>query len=406
MGRMRRSIFRDPRMTESPISLTAQHPPLLALGFRPFFLAAAASALLLMLLWILELRGVVPSSAYLPGSLRHAHEMLFGYAGAVIAGFLLTAVRNWTGIQTPNGWKLGVLALLWLAIRVAFWLPVPGWLIALLDLAFFPALALGLFKPLWQGKNRVNRVFLLLLAGMTGAGLLVHVQGLGMVADLAPRGLRLMLDLVLLTLLLVSGRVMPFFTRSALLVSQPVQRPWVEWATYGLGVALLPAHLFSLWSPLGGVLLLALALIQGVRFQGWHHPQVWRNPMLAVLYAGYLWLILGLFLDGLANFQWLPPYPALHALTTGAVGVFTLGMMARVTLGHTGREMRASRGTSLLFLLINLAAFIRTLLPLLDPSHYALWLELSAGCWMLAFGLFLAIYGPMLVAPRVDGRPG
>ncbi len=392
-------------MAESPISLTAKHPPLLALGFRPFFLMAGAGALLSMLLWILELRGIVPSSAYLPGSLRHAHEMLFGYAGAVIAGFLLTAVRNWTGIQTPNGWKLGGLALLWLAARLALFLPVPGGLIALLDLAFFPALALGLFKPLWQGQNRVNRVFLLLLAGMMGAGFLVHLQGLGF-AGLASQGLRLMLDLVLLTLLLISGRVMPFFTRSALSVSQPVRRPWVEWMTYGLGLTLLPVHLFSLWSPFGGVLLLALALVQGVRFQGWHHPQVWRNPMLAVLYAGYLWLILGLFLDGLANFQLLPPYPALHALTSGAIGVFTLGMMARVTLGHTGREMRASSGTSLLFLLINLAALLRTLLPLIDPSRYALWLDFSAGLWMLAFGLFLGIYGPMLVAPRVDGRPG
>ena len=128
--------------------------------------------------------------------------------------------------------------------------------------------------------------------------------------------------------------------------------------------------------------------------------------MLAVLYAGYLWLILGLALDGLAALGLLPPFPALHALTTGGIGVFTLGMVARVTLGHTGRDMRASPATSLAFVIINLAALTRVFLPLLWPGHYHLWLGISGGLWVLAFALFLGIYGPMLIQPRVDGRPG
>jgi uncharacterized protein involved in response to NO len=128
--------------------------------------------------------------------------------------------------------------------------------------------------------------------------------------------------------------------------------------------------------------------------------------MLWVLYSGYLWLIVGLALDGLAGLGAVPPYPALHALSVGAIGVFTLGMMARVTLGHTGRVMAASRLTVGAFVLANAAALVRVLLPMLAPGQYGLWLDLSAGLWMLAFGLFLGIYGPMLVAPRADGRPG
>jgi uncharacterized protein involved in response to NO len=332
--------------------------------------------------------------------------MLFGYVGAVIAGFLLTAARNWTGIATPTGAWLGALVLLWLAARLGPLLSLPHGLIALLDLAFFPALALALIPPLWRGKNKVNRAFLALLAAMTLANLLVHAQALGLTAATASRGSRLMLDLTLLTLWLVAGRIMPFFTQSAIPGSKPRTRPWVETSTFILAPAIALLNLTWPTSPVSGALLLILAAIQAIRLGGWHHPLAWRNPMLAVLYAGYLWLILGLALDGLAALGLLPPFPALHALTAGGIGVFTLGMLARVTLGHTGRDMRASTATSLAFLTINLAALVRVFPPLLWPGHYSLWLGIAGGLWVLAFALFLGIYGPMLARPRVDGRPG
>jgi uncharacterized protein involved in response to NO len=359
-----------------------------------------------MLVWLARLWGLLPGDGYLGGTAWHAHEMLFGYVGAVIAGFLLTAARNWTGIDTPIGARLGALVLLWLAARLGPFLALPHWLIALLDLAFFPALALALIPPLWQGKNKVNRAFLALLAAMTLANLLVHAQALGLTVATASRGSRLMLDLTLLTLWLVAGRIMPFFTQSAIPGFKPRTRPWVETGTFVLAPAIALLNLASPASPVGGMLLLVLASIQAVRLAGWYDPRAWQNPMLAVLYAGYLWLILGLALDGLAALGQLPPFPALHALTAGGIGVFTLGMVARVTLGHTGRDMRASTATSLAFVIINLAALARVFPPLLWPGHYHLWLGISGGLWVLAFALFLGIYGPMLIQPRVDGRPG
>lgn len=393
-------------MAEIPMSITPRRGSLLALGFRPFFFAAGTSAVLLMAVWLAILKGWIPWPRYYGATSWHAHEMLFGYAAAVIAGFLLTAVRNWTGIATLTGPGLGALALLWLAARVAPFLPVPGIVVASLDLAFFPALASSLLRPLWGGENRANRVFLALFAGMWLASLLVHVQALDLADGIAGRGDRLMLDMVILTLLIVAGRVMPFFTKGGVQGSHPTTRPRVEQLTFVLAPLVAVANLISAWSIVGGMLTLSLAAVQAIRLAGWHDKRAWGVPILSVLYAGYLWLIVGLALDGLASLGLLPPFPALHALTTGAIGVFTLGMMARVTLGHTGREMHSGGLTNLAFVLLNLAAVTRVLLPLLIPEAYTAWLYGSGLLWTLAFVLFLRVHAPMLVAPRADGRPG
>lgn len=393
-------------MPHAAPTIARQPASVLALGFRPFFLLAGAWALAAMLLWLAMLRGLIPLETYYGPTTWHAHEMLFGYTGAVIAGFLLTAVRNWTGLPTPTGATLGTLAGLWLAARAAPFLPLPGAVVAALDLAFLPALALALIRPLWSGKNRVNRVFLVLLAAMTLAALLVHLDALGLLPGAAMRGNRLMVDLVVLTLLLVAGRVMPFFTERGAGSSRPVVRPWVERSTFVLAPLLLLLNIALPWSVWAGAAALGLAGVQAVRLAGWHDARVWRVPILAVLYLGYLWLVAGLVLDALAGFGLLPPFPALHALTAGALGVFTLGMMARVTLGHTGRAMRASGLTNAAFVLINLAALARVLPGLVQPAAYAEWLVVSGLLWAGAFGLFLWVHAPMLVSPRVDGAPG
>jgi uncharacterized protein involved in response to NO len=359
-----------------------------------------------MAAWIGMLGGWLPFPPYYASTTWHAHEMLFGYVAAVIAGFLLTAVRNWTGMATPTGGRLAALAGLWLAARIAPLLPVPGVLVAVLDVAFFPALALALYRPLWQGTNRVNRVFLALLAGMTLASLLVHLQALGVTDGTASRGARLMLDLALLTLLLVAGRVMPFFTERAIAGAIPKSRVGVERLTFVLAPAGLLVNLFAPWGTPAGLIALTLAAVQGVRFAGWHDRRVWGIPILAVLYAGYLWLVIGLALDGIAGLGFIAPFPALHGLTVGAVGVFTLGMMARVALGHTGREMRSSVPTNIAFVLVNVAALVRVGATLLFPDGYGSWILVSGLLWALAFILFLWVYAPILIGPRVDGRPG
>jgi uncharacterized protein involved in response to NO len=383
-----------------------------ALGFRPFFLGAGVAAVVTVGLWLAVLAGYLAAPGYYPGTAWHAHEMLFGYVGAVIAGFLLTAVRNWTGIPTPTGRRLAGLFGVWAAARIAPFLPVPEAAVAALDLAFLPLLALGLARPLWRGDNQANRVFLALLAAMTLAALLVHLEALGFTAGTARAGDRLMLDLAVMTLLIVAGRVMPFFTERGVPGAKARVRRPVEVLTFTLAPVMALAHLLAhapgpeVAAALGAAAAAGLALVQAVRFLGWQDPRAWANPMLAVLYAGYLWLIAGLALDALAGLGLIAPFPALHALTAGAFGVFTLGMMARVTLGHTGRQVATSPATSVAFVLVNAAALARVVPPLVAPASYGTWLALSGTLWMLAFTVFLWVYGPMLMRPRIDGRPG
>lgn len=393
-------------MPKTPDPVVPTRHPLLALGFRPFFLAAGLLAVVALPLWLAALRGWLPLTPYYGGTTWHAHAMLFGYGVAVIGGFLLTASRNWTGMETASGTELGALIGVWLAGQLAPWLPIPGALIAVLDLAFPLVLALSLIKPLWFGPNPVNRVFVGLLVAMGGASLLVHLQALGITQSTALNGDKLMLGLILVTLLIVSGRIMPFFTRAALPGAEPRVRSEVEALTFALAGIWVLSDAISHSSTLAGVLALVLAAVQVVRLWGWHHPRVWTNPLLWVLYAGYLWLVLGLVLNGLAHLGVVAPFPALHGLTVGTIGVFTLGMMSRVILGHTGRAMQATGPMVAAFVLINLAALVRVLAPLFWPQGYQDWLLVSGVFWTLAFLVFLWVHGPMLITPRVDGRPG
>ncbi|EGV16868.1 NnrS family protein [Thiocapsa marina] len=393
-------------MRVDSLTKTKRSISVLALGFRPFFLAAGIAAVVSVLVWLAMLTGHVPQPGYLAGPAWHAHEMLFGYLAAVIAGFLLTAVRNWSGMDTPTGPALAGLVALWLAGRLMPWLGLPPLAVALTDLAFFPVLAFALRRPLWFGPNPVNRVFLLLFAGMTLASALVHLDVLGVLPGGAARGHRLMLDLVILTMLLVSGRVMPFFIERGIAGAKPKSFRLVERLTFLLAAALLCADLIAPYGAQAGGFAIALGLVLSVRIAGWHDRRVWTTPMLTILYVGLLWLALGLILDGLPAFTTLPARGALHTLTIGAIGVVTLGMMARVAVGHTGRAMQAARLTIVAFVLVNLAAGLRGLAPLIYPAGYHAWLMSAGLCWILAFGLFLWVHAPMLVTPRPDGRPG
>lgn len=392
-------------------SLPGLFGTLFALGFRPFFLAAGVWAVLSLALWLAMLHGLIPMNRYYTGTTWHGHEMLFGYTAAVIAGFLLTASRNWTGMATASGAELGALVWLWIAGRVAPLLPLPGVLVAVLDLSFPLLLALSLRGPLWQGPERANRVFLLLLGGMGLASLLVHLEALGITSHTALAGDRLMLGMTLLTFLVVAGRIMPFFTQAAVRGASPRATPWVERLTFGLGILWVATDVAARLTPwpvgdLAGAMAFGFALVQALRLVGWHDRRVWGVPILAVLYSGYLWLILGLVLNGLAHFGHLADFPALHALTVGTLGIFTLGMMGRVTQGHTGRLVEAAGMTVISYYCLTLAAATRVLGPLVWPTAYGPFLMVSGALWVLAFLLFLWVHAPMLVNPRVDGKPG
>lgn len=379
----------------------------LALGFRPFFLLAGVGAVVLITLWMLAWMGRLPSAGAYYGSVGwHSHEMLFGYAGAVIAGFLLTAVRNWTGIDTPAGAPLAGVALLWIAGRAAPFLPMPGAVVAALDLALLPLVGVALYRPLMRGRNRMNRLFLPLLAAMAIANGLVHAEALGLAAGAAGRGTLAMLDLVLLLVLVVTGRVIAFFTEKGVAGSMPKNREWLEQTGFAAAIGLAIVDALAGPPVLIGTLCALLALQTIAREIGWHHPQVWRKPILWVLHAAVLWLALGFAMRAAAAFGLVPSNVALHALTVGGVGVLTLGMMSRVTLGHTGRDMVAPHAAVIAFALLNLAALARGIAPALWPERYLVLVHSAAGLWILAFTLFLAAHTVQLWRPRVDGRPG
>jgi uncharacterized protein involved in response to NO len=387
-----------------------RRPPLagwspFALGFRPFFLAAGVYAVLLIGLWLGVLRGSL-AFADLPPAIWHGHEMLFGFAVAVIAGFLLTAAQNWTGIRTPSGWPLAGLFLLWLAGRLAFLFPVlPAAFAAVLDLAFLPALALALALPIHKAKQLHNYPFPVLLLALTAANALVHLQFLGW-ATSARLGLHLGVYVVVMMIVIMGGRVIPSFTDNKL---RTRARRWL--LVERLVPLATPAALIAaLVVPVSAatVLLAALAAtVHATRVAGWYTHKLWSVPLLWILHLGYAWIAVGFALLALsaAGFD-AAAGSALHAFTAGGIGTLTLGMMARVSLGHTGRMLEPARLMTAAFVAVNLAALIRVTAPLLFPQIYAQALAAAGLLWMAAFGLFAAIYMPILLRPRVDGKPG
>ena len=377
----------------------------LGLGFRPFFLLAGVAAVVLMALWLWLWHRAPRPEAYYGPVLWHSHEMLFGYTVAVVSGFLLTAVRNWTGHPTPAGGPLALLALIWLAGRLAPWVPgLAPVVIAALDMLHLPALAIALASPLWKGANRVNRVFVPLLLAMATANALVHAEALDWTSGTAARGTNLMLDLVILLLVFVGGRVIPFFTQKAVEGADPVRRQWIETAGFVLLALVVLLHVANIAGPSLGLVLGALAVVQGVRLAGWYHRGIWGIPLLWVLFVGYGWLVAGLLLVALAAFGFLAPSLATHALTVGGIGGLTLGMMARVALGHTGRPLRAAPLVNAAFVLVSIAAVARVAGPYFVPAWYGTWVILAGLLWIAAFGFFAAFYAPALLRPRVDGR--
>ena len=376
-----------------------------ALGFRPFFSLAGLSGLGMMLAWLALWQKGTPVEYY--ASIGwHSHEMLFGFAGAIIAGFLLTAVRNWTGIDTPTGKPLAMLALVWVLARLAPFLPaIPHFAIALLDLAFLPLLMLAIYQPLVRAENRINRIFLPLLAAMALANLLVHLSLLGF-SQTERQGTHLMINLILLLIIIVSGRVIPFFAEKAVEGATPRFSKLREQCVFGAIGGWILVDLFSAPWWLATTAALAVAGTQAWRFLDWHHRGIWRKPILWVLYSGLLWQITGFCLKALSAAGLVADNLAIHALTAGAIGILTYGMMARVSLGHTGRDINPPRIIGYSFILLNLAVFARVFGPLIHMDAYLHWIMLSGTGWAVCFLLFVIYYLKLLNTPRIDGRPG
>ena len=377
-----------------------------ALGFRPFFLCAGLSGVLLLVIWLCFLGGHLSANAYYGPMGWHSHEMLFGFTTAIIAGFLLTAVRNWTGINTITNKPLAALVGLWLAGRILPLLPVPAGLIALVDLAFLPMLALALWYPLMKAESKNNRVFLLALALATCANLLVHLQALGVTAGTAVAGTGMMRYLILWLLVIITGRIMPFFTRTGVPGVMPVSRDDIENMAVIFLFGLMLADVLVPASWLSGLMAAALAVIHIIRVKGWYDRRIWAYPIVWVLYTAYFWLIASFVLQAMSVLDWVAPNLATHAFTYGTVGIFTMGMMSRVALGHTGRMLVTVKPINIAFILLNVGAFVRVVMPIVVPGQYTAWLFISGGLWLIGFLIFCVVYLPILMSPRADGQPG
>jgi uncharacterized protein involved in response to NO len=382
-------------------------PVLFALGFRPFFLLAGCFAILLMAMWVPAFLGWIPFDTYYGELGWHSHEMIFGYTCAVVAGFLFTAVRNWTSRPTPDGNYLAGFALLWLAGRILPLFPAvfPDWLIAVVDLSFLPLVAVGIGVPLLRAGERRNLVFLLILVVLFIGNLCVHLELLGY-AQTARKGTFLGFYIVILLIVIMGGRVIPFFTERALEGVAIKRRPVIEWLAPISAFAFAVAEIFPAPAWLAGACAALAAIANAFRLASWYTNRYWRVPLLWVLHTGYGWIVAGFCLETAAAFHLIPPQYTIHSFTAGGIGVLTLGMMARVALGHTGRPLRVGPPMALAFALINVAAVLRALLPIWHPGRLAEFVILSGTFWSAAFLIFVVIDTAILTQPRIDGRPG
>lgn len=364
--------------------------PLFALGFRPFYLLAGAYAALSVPLWALQYFGVLPPVQ----PLWHAHEMIFGYAFAVIAGFLLTAVRAWTGRETPTGAPLAALAAVWVAARVVA--PFSLMASSIVDLLFAIGVAWGIGRPIVASRNR-NWFFILIVLAIGAASVLFAAS---------PRaGLQVGLDMVLLVIAIMAGRVVPGFTNNAVPGAGARRVQSLEFAALGSVVAILLLDLFQLRQAAAMLALLAAAL-HAIRLWLWAPLATRGRPILWILHLSYAWIVVHLAMRGLGEWVLVPPVLATHALTVGAIGGITLGMMTRTARGHTGRVLIVGTAEVWAYGLVQAAAVVRVLLPLAWPSAYMACVAISAVLWALAFSVFTVAYFPVLSQPRVDGKPG
>lgn len=374
------------------------------LGFRPFYLLASLFSALSVLLWAAQFFDYLPF-AYVPGPLWHGHEMLFGYTLAVVAGFLLTAVKAWTNEPTPSGLPLMALAVLWLAGRVLVLTPFA--LAAMLVNAAFPlAIAWAIGVPLWRSRNVRNYFFVGLLGGMSGLILMTHLALQGQLACPPRLGLQLGLDVVLFIMLVIGGRVIPMFTNKGVPGAAATRHAVVENIALGSVIVLFFSDLLSLSPAVIGVLALVSGAAQAARLGLWKPWRTLATPLVWILHMAFVWIVIHLLMRGATELGWVAGSYATHALTLGAIGSLTLGMMTRTARGHTARELLADGAETTMFWLVQGAAAARVFGGMVSPELYMPSIQLSALLWAAAFGLYVVRYWPVLTRPRLDGKPG
>ncbi|WP_108483036.1 NnrS family protein [Oceaniglobus ichthyenteri] len=398
--------------TTSEQSRQWQGPAVFSYGFRPFFLFGAVWAALAMVLWILMLAGLIALPTALDPVSWHAHEFLFGYLGAIIAGFLLTAVPNWTGRLPVVGWNLAGLFALWVAGRVAvassaIW---PVGLSEVVDLSFLVVLGAVILREIVVGKNWRNLLVLALLSVFALANLIFHLEAAR--GDVAAQGigLRLGIGAVVMMIVVIGGRVVPSFTRNWLVQRKAERLPAPPMQRFDKATFLITVLALVAWvgapdhGAVGGALLIA-GVLNAARLARWQGGQTLSEPLLWILHLGYAFVPLGAIFAALA-ILWPDLFPAIaaqHFWMAGAFGVMTVAMMTRATLGHTGQKLVAGPGTLALYLVLIGAVVARTAAAIW-PDLAMLFHTLSGVFWIGAFVGFGVVYGPCLMTPKPARR--
>ena len=377
-------------------------PPLFSYGFRPFFLVAALWAAFNILLWVPQYLGSITAATEFSALDWHIHEMLYGYVAAAIAGFLLTAIPNWTGRLPVNGWPLAGLVLLWLAGRAAILLSkdIGGFTAALVDASFLLALAIVAAREIIAGKNWRNLRVMIILAVLILGNIVFHVEVL--LKGSADYGVRIAISAIVLLISLVGGRVVPSFTNNWLARNNPGRLP-VPFSRFDVATIATAAVSLAAWiaapaHPVSGMLLLIAGCMQSTRLLRWAGDRTLAEPLVLVLHVGYAFVPIGFLLLGVSAVStFVPASAGLHAWTAGAIGLMTLAVMTRASLGHTGQPLRAARATQIIYAAVFGAAVARIVAAF---SGSITLVEFAGLAWIAAFGGFVLLYGPLLAAQK------
>ena len=374
-------------------------PALFAYGFRPFFLAAGLWAALGILLWLPQYYGVLSLPTQFGALDWHIHEMIYGYVAATVAGFLLTAIPNWTGRLPVNGWPLAGLALLWLAGRVAILLSakIGGIAAAAIDVSFLVTLGAVAAREIVAGKNWRNLRVLIVLGVLAAGNIVFHAEVL--LNGAANYGIRIAIGAVIALISLIGGRIVPSFTNNWLTRNNPGRLP-VPFARFDMvtiaasAVALIawiaaPAH------PVSGALLLVAGVLQAIRLARWAGDRTLADRLVLVLHVGYAFVPLGFLLIGVSALTAaVPPSAGVHAWTAGAIGLMTLAVMTRATLGHTGHALQAGPATQAIYALVLTGALLRIVAAFSGSLEL---IELAGVAWIGGFALFVLVFGRLLI---------
>lgn len=383
----------------------------LELGFRPLFFFATLYASVAAALWLgVYFHGAPLVHQGMPPYFWHAHEMVFGFGFTVVAGFLLTAIRNWTNVQTLNGWPLGLLALIWIAARLAFLLHAPWQLTLALEMAFALGVLAGVIHPLWKARHWHNMSIFATKVFLMGTGNLLFYLGFAGILDDGMRlGIYTGLYILLALIFTMGRRVIPFFIERG--IGYPIQLHNSKVADIASLVALLGlwfAELFMPHSWLTALCALAVAIPQLLRLYWWYAKGMWQKSLIWVLWAGIGFIALGLVLKAIGEWQQSMSivYAAWHSITYGGIGLITLGMIGRASLGHSGRNvMHPPKWLGPVFAALAIGALIRVFGPLLLPADILKWsVALAQVIWILVFAIFCVRYIPMWMSPPLDSR--